>query len=282
MNLQEKVTEFFVTYGFQLLGAVLILIAGVLVANWVGRLVQGWLNRVQIEPPVRVLLTRLAKLLIILLALVLATAKAGVDIAPMVAGIGVIGVGIGLATQGVLSNLVAGLTIIFTKPFRVGQYIEVIGVQGQVRRIDLFTTRLLHVDQSEVVIPNRKIVGEVLHNYGSTRQLELRVGVAHGTDLRKCEALLFSVLRQNTRVLPQPAPVLSIDSFGDSQIVIAIKPWVAVDDYVAAQAELYKTVVEQFALNAIEIPVPHRAIRVLNGGSTPLAAAARTSGFASP
>jgi small conductance mechanosensitive channel len=164
----------------------------------------------------------------------------------------------------------------------VGQYIEVVGVQGQVKSIDLFTTRLLHTDRSEVVIPNRKIIGEILHNYGSTRQLDLKVGVAYGTDLGKCEAVLGDLLRQNRRVLPQPAPVLSIDSFGDSQIVLAIKPWVAVDDYIPAQAELYKAVVELFAANRIEMPYPQREIRMLNGGLVPVSTGARETGFAAP
>src|SRR5437764_11977397 len=94
---------------------------------------------------------------------------------PVIASIGVAGVGVGLATQGVLSNVVAGLTIIFTKPFRVGEYIEILGEHGQVTAIELFSTTLLHPDRSRVVIPNRRIVGDVLHNYGPVRQLDLSV-----------------------------------------------------------------------------------------------------------
>jgi small conductance mechanosensitive channel len=82
--------------------------------------------------------------------------------------------------QGILSNLMAGLTIIFTKPFRFGEYIEIAGVQGQVTSIELFTTTLLHADHSQVIVPNRKIVGEILHNYGHIRQLNLNVGVGSG------------------------------------------------------------------------------------------------------
>src|SRR5712692_9994091 len=93
-------------------------------------------------------------------------------------------------TQGVLSNLVAGLTIIFTKPFRVGEYVEMVGVQGQVEVIELFTTTLTHPDRSKVVIPNRKIVGEVLHNYGTIRQLDMSVGVAYDTNLPDAIAIL--------------------------------------------------------------------------------------------
>ena len=264
MQFEQKILDFLITYGFRLLGAAITLVVGVLLAGWVGRLLQGWLTRIKVEPPVRLLLSRVAKLIVIGLALVLAAANLGVDIMPLVAGIGVIGVGIGLATQGVLSNMCAGLLIIFTKPFRVGEYIEIIGVEGQVEMIDLFSTRLLHTDRSLVIIPNRKIVGEVLHNYGSTRQLNLTTGVAYATDLTRLESVVREVLQQNPRVLPKPAPLVSIDSFGDSEIVVSIKPWVAIPDYISAQAELYRALLEAFHTHDIEMPFPQREIRMLN------------------
>src|SRR5205085_7688080 len=118
-----------------------------------------------------------------LFALVLAVDKFGFQVAPLVAGIGVAGLGIGLAFQGVLSNIVAGLTIIVTKPFRIGEYIEVVGVHGDVVAIELSSTTLLHPDRSRVIIPNRKIVGEILHNFGTMRQVRLAVGVPRSVDL---------------------------------------------------------------------------------------------------
>src|SRR5262249_50854691 len=154
-------------------------IAGFFVARFVGNLLLRWLGRKELalEPPVQMLIVRIAKLFVILFALVMAAGTVGINISAMIAGIGVAGRGVRLAMQGVLWNVVAGMTIIFTKPFRVGEYIEILNVQGQVKTIELFSTTLLHPDHSRVVIPNRKIVGEVLHNYGSLRQLDLTVGV---------------------------------------------------------------------------------------------------------
>jgi len=106
-------------------------------------------------------------------------------------------VGVGLATQGVLSNVVAGLTIIFTKPFRVGEYIEMAGVHGQVVTIELFSTVLVHADRCRVVIPNRKIVGEILHNHGMIRQLDLSVGVGYQSNIKEVLALVREILKQN-------------------------------------------------------------------------------------
>src|SRR5205814_866110 len=166
-------------YAIQVIGAIIIICAGLLIARSVGRMMQRSLERKEMEPPVRMLLIRMMKLIILALTLVIASQNLGVKIMPLVAGLGVAGVGVGLAMQGVLGNLVAGLTIIFTKPYRVGDYIEIHGVHGQVDQIELFSTILTHTDRSKVIIPNRKIVGEILHNYGTIRQVDMNVGVAY-------------------------------------------------------------------------------------------------------
>src|SRR5579859_3392286 len=151
-ELRAEVTKFLTQYGFQIIGALIIMVIGAFVARWVGRVADGFFSKKQIEPPIRMLAVRVLRLLVFAMASVLALDKCGVPIAPMVAGIGVAGVGIGLALQHVLSNLVAGLTIIFTKPFRVGEYIEVTAESGQVSMVQLFSTTLIHNDQSRVVI----------------------------------------------------------------------------------------------------------------------------------
>src|SRR6185503_19287339 len=158
---QEKIIDYVVKNGPGLAGAFFILVIGIVVARVLGNLLVRWLDKRKMEPPVKMLLSRIARLLVVAFSLVIAAGTCGINIAPLVAGIGVAGVGLGLAMQGVLSNLVCGLLIIFTKPFRVGEYVEIIGCYGQVNTIDLFTTVLLHPDRSRVIIPNRKIVGEV-------------------------------------------------------------------------------------------------------------------------
>jgi small conductance mechanosensitive channel len=212
---------------------------------------------------VRLLSVRLVRLLVVVMAGVMALGKFGVEIAPLIAGIGVVGVGIGLAMQGVLSNVVAGLTIIFTKPYRVGEYIELLGVCGEVISIELFSTVLRHADQSLVTIPNRKVVGEILHNYGKTRQLNLDVDVAYSSDLAKALALVDGILKSNPRVLKEPAPVVGINALENSSINISVRPWVAVPDFEVAQLEVYKAVVDVFRQHHIEIPFPQQEVRLL-------------------
>ena len=183
LSAKELTTDLLIRYGFQILGALVILGAGLLLARYVGNLTGRWLERRSLEPPVRSLMVKMVRVVVLIFTLVVALDKFGFQMAPLVAGIGVAGLGVGIALQGVLGNLVAGLSIILTKPFRVGEWISIVGVYGQVSSIELFATTLLHPDQSRVIIPNRKIVGEILHNHGTIRQLELTVGVGYATDL---------------------------------------------------------------------------------------------------
>ncbi len=263
-DLIDKIVLYFIDHGLQVLIAIAIMAAGILVTRWVGNYLQRWLTTKALDPPVRTLAVRITKLLLIALVGIIALGQMGVQITPLIAGIGVLGVGLSLAMQGLLANIVAGLTIIFTKPFTVGEYIELLGVYGQVTDISLSSTTLLHLDNSHVVVPNRKIVGEVMHNYGKIRQLNLSVGIAYDADLDLALSMVNDILQLNSRVLKDPPPVVGIAALGDSAISLAIKPWVTVEDFIFAQAEIYQTVLERFRERRIEIPFPQREIRLLN------------------
>jgi len=263
MAVKDIVLDLAIRYGFQVLGALLILAAGALAARSIGRFVDQRLQR-QMEPPMRLLIVRALRIVVMLFAGVVALDKFGFQIAPLVAGIGVAGLGVGFALQGVLSNLVAGLTIIFTKPFRVGEYVELLSVRGDVSKIELFSTTLLHPDRSRVVIPNRRIVGEILHNHGSMRQLHLAVSIRHDADLAKAVAAVNDVVNGNARVLKDPAPVIGIAQVTESGIRIAIEPWVRIVDVGAAEAEMYRALVQELRARQIDLGLMRQEVRLVN------------------
>ena len=263
MSAKEITLDIVIRYGFQVLGALIILTAGVLLARWVGKLSDRWLESHVKEPPTRMLLVRAIRVSVIILTLLVALDKFGFQIAPLVAAVGVAGVGVGFAFQGVLGNIIAGLSIIFTKPFRVGEYIELLGVHGQVVTIELFSTTLIQLDQSRVVIPNRKVVGEVLHNFGTIRQLNLTVGVSYGANLDEVLKVVKEVVAGNPRVLKEPPPVVGVSELASSAVTLVIQPWVSVADVVPAKAELYQAIVERFRASNIEIPFPLQEVRLL-------------------
>lgn len=260
---KDTLVDLAIRFGPRLLTAVVILVIGLAVSRWLSGWIAGTLNRRDLEPPIRLLLTRLVWLACIALFLVLALQNLGVELLPLIAGLSVIGAGVALATQGVLSNLVAGLTIIFAKPFRVGEYIAIAGVEGVVETISLFNTTLGHVDRSRVIVPNRKIVGEILHNYGTIRQIEMTVGVAYDTDLAVVIALIREVLQGNARVLREPQAVVQPVQLGDSAVGIAVKPWVQVQDQGAASGEIYAAMLQALRSRGVVIPVPQREVRLI-------------------
>jgi small conductance mechanosensitive channel len=266
MPTMDLLTEYVIHYGFQILGAVLVFAVGAMVARWVGKLTQQWLEHHDMEPPIRMLLVKIIQVLIFVFTAMAALSQLGVQIAPLLAGIGVAGLGVGLALQGVLSNVIAGLSIIFTKPYRVGEHISLLGVQGDVLTIDLFTTTLIHPDRSRVVIPNKKIVGEILHNFSKIRQLHLAVTVAYSTNLSEALALIRSILVSNPGVLKDPGPAVGISQLGDSGITISVDPWVAVADFGRVQGELNQAFVERFRAAHIQIPYPQHEVRMLSTG----------------
>lgn len=261
---KQKLVDLSIEFGPKAFKAVLIVVVGLFVSRWIAGIVQRWIAKLELEPPVRQLLIRLVRLFVLLLFLLLAITNLGFELLPLVAGLGVAGAAIAFALQGVLGNLFAGLTIIFTKPFRVGEYVSIVGVEGRVESIELFTTKLSHPDLSRVVIPNRQIVGEILHNYGQIRQLDVVVGVAYNTDLNAALASVHDVLNKNSRVLKEPSPVVRVRMLANSSINIEVKPWVNVPDYGAAGGEVNKAIVEEFQARNISIPFPQREVRLLN------------------
>jgi small conductance mechanosensitive channel len=265
-SVRDRLIELAIEFGPRLLVAILILAAGFLAARWVSRPADRLFERMHVDVALRHLLTRIVYGLVLLVFVIMALQNLGVELLPLIAGLGLAGAGIALAMQGVLGNLVAGLTIIFTRPFNVGEYISILGEEGEVVDISLFSTVLTHPDRSRVVLPNRKIVGEILHNYGSIRQLDLQVGVAYGTSLDEALAIVREAVTANPRVLKDPSPLIGVAMLADSSVTIAVKPWVEVKDFGPAAAEINQALVDALRARDIRIALPQVEVRMLGQG----------------
>lgn len=261
---QETAVDLAIQFGPKVLVALLVMAAGFYVGRWVGRLADSMLVKIGLDEALRQLLVRIVRILVLGLFLIMALQNLGVELLPLLAGLGVAGAGIALAMQGVLGNLAAGLTIIFTRPFQVGEYISIAEEEGTVEEIRLFNTVLGHPDHSRIVIPNRKIVGEILHNFGSLRQLDVIVGVAYGTDIRQALAAIRDLLAEHPKILREPEPMIRVLALSDSSVHIAIRPWTTVDDYYDTSSEITQSVLETFRERGIRIPFPQREVRLLD------------------
>jgi small conductance mechanosensitive channel len=260
---QQTALDLAIQFGPKLVVALLILAAGYYVGRWVGRVTDSMLVKLGMDETLRQLLVRIVRILVLGLFAIMALQNLGVELLPLLAGLGVMGAGIALAMQGVLGNLAAGLTIIFTRPFKVGEYISIAEEEGTVEEIKLFNTVLSHPDHSRIVIPNRKIVGEILHNFGSLRQLDVVVGVAYDTDIRKALAAIQDLLAAHPKILRDPEPMIRVLSLADSSVTIAIRPWTTVDAFYDTSSEITEAVLETFRERGIHIPFPQREVRLL-------------------
>ena len=252
-----------IRFGPRLIAALVILTIGFFVGRAISRWIERGLLHLEMEPPARLLLVRIVRGLIMVVFLIMALQNLGVELLPLVAGLGIAGAGIALAMQGLLGNVFAGLSIIFTKPFRVGEYISIAGEEGRVETITLFSTTLSHPDRSIVVIPNRKIAGEILHNYGKIRQVVVSVGVAYDADLNHVLRTIDEIVSGNERVLRDPQPVIGAALLADSTVQVTVRPWVEVEHFGAVALEINKAIVERFRERKIEIPPPRRELRLL-------------------
>ena len=276
-QIRSAAVEMGMRFGPKLLTAIVIIVAGYAAGRWAARATGRAIARLHLDAPLRLLIERAVRLVVLALFVIMALQNLGVELLPLVAGLGVAGAGIALAMQGVLGNVAAGLTILFTRPFRVGEYISIVSEEGEVLDISLFSTVLGHTDRSKIVIPNRKIVGEILHNYGNIRMLELEVGIAYEADVGAALRTVDEVLRANAQVLPDPAPCVIVGRLGESSVRLSATPWVKVADYWSAIGELNRSIVEAFRARRIAIPLPQHEIRMIGGG--PGARAATAEGY---
>jgi len=262
-QIRASALDMAVRFGPKVLVAVLIMGVGYMAARWFGRMLDRLLRRLNLEAPVRSLLCRIAQIFVLGIFAIMALQNLGIELLPLIAGLGVAGAGVALAMQGLLGNLVAGLSIIFTRPFHVGDYISIAEEEGEVLDISLFSTTLGHTDLSRVVIPNRKIVGEILHNYGQIRRLDIALGISYANDAEAALALVSEVLAANPKILKDPVPGLGVLRLNESGMTIGVRPWVKVPDYEAAISEINKTILDVFAARGIALALPRYEVRML-------------------
>lgn len=255
--------EFIVNYGFQLLGAVIILIIGWYIAKWTGNLVLKFCDRISLDVTLAKFFANLAKTLVLVFVVIIALGKFGITIAPFIAALGAIAFGGTLALQGPLSNYGAGLTIIITRPFVVGDTIKIQGVTGLVEEIKLAYTQLTNEDDELITIPNKQIVGEIIHNSFANMIVEGQVTISYKDDPEEAVAIILDILNSSDQVPDLPAPLAGIDNFGDSGIVIGIRYWLPTKDYYKNLYSINMEIYNKLQQAGITIPYPVQDINIV-------------------
>ncbi len=258
----DWIIEMAVKYSFQVLAGIIILFTGWMVARYVARLLQRFLLGKGVDVTVAKFIVMVAKLIVMVLAFLLALGKFGVEIAPLIAGLSVIGFGTSFALQGTLSNYVAGASLVFIKPFKVGDIIEVAGELGEVQDMTLPRTILKTVDGVTIFIPNKHIIGEIVQNYSELKRLDIKVGVSYKADLTKAIDVVRKVIAKDERVHNREKPNLGISEFADSSVNIHARLRVKQADYYDTMFSLNKAIFDGFKASGVEIPFPQRDVHL--------------------
>ena len=262
-TLYNTLTEFAVTYSFQILGAIFIVAIGAWIAAKVGRFVENLMVGRDIDVTLSRFTGATCKTVVLVLIFIIALGQIGISVTPVVAAIGALGLGAGLAIQGMLSNYAAGFTIILTRPFVVNDTIKVQGVAGLVAEVHLGYTILLDEDNVRIQIPNRLIVGEILHNSASNILVELSIGVAYHSDTDQVIEVIRNAVVGLDDLESGRAPLVGIDSFGDSSIIVGIRFWAPTDKHYQVKYQANKAIHDALKAASVEIPFPQREVRML-------------------
>lgn len=263
-KLMDMVIEFCVTYSFQVLGGIIVLAVGWIIAKFTARFLQGLLEKHNMDVTVSKFILSIVKILIMAFAALIALGKFGITIAPFIAGLSVVGFGTSFALQGPLSNYAAGITLVFTKPFKVGEIIEVANVMGEVQDMTLARTLVKTVDGTLIVIPNKHIIGEVIHNFSNYKRLDITVGVSYDSDIDKAIAVVKDIVTKEKRVSKSPPPKIGISEFADSSINIYSRLWCKQSDYWDVMFDVNKKIHDEFEKAKVTIPFPQRDVHIYN------------------
>ncbi|MCR4337633.1 MAG: mechanosensitive ion channel [Candidatus Omnitrophica bacterium] len=261
-HLVEVASEFIVKYSLQAIGGIIVLILGWVVASYMANWVANVIKKKHVDVTVAKFLIGGTKLLIMSFAGIVALSKFGIEIAPLIAGISVAGIGLSFALQGPLSNFASGATLIFTKPFKVGDLIEVVGVAGEVTDMKLSRTDLKTLDGNSIVIPNKHIIGEIVHNSSYFKRIDLKVGVSYSSDIPAVIDLVTQVVKNDPRISTEREPKVGISEFADSSIEIYARAWCKQNEYWDLLFSLNQKVWAEFKSRGIQIPFPQRDVHV--------------------
>jgi small conductance mechanosensitive channel len=258
------IAEYLVKYGFQVLGGLLIFFVGYKLADWAARLFIEYSQKRNMDVTLAKFIAGIIRITVLIFASLAAVEKFGITISPLIAAAGALIFGASFAVQAPLSNYAAGLMIILTRPFVVGNTISVQNVSGVVHEVKLPCTVLVTEDGDMITIPNKEIVGQILYNSAEYKVVEKTVGISYDDDPEAAIRVIQDAFKKVSRVAQKPAPQIGIEAFGDSSINIAMRYWVPTKEYYHTLYEANLAIYKALKTAKITIPYPQREVRLLN------------------
>ena len=262
----QEVMTVMSTYGLDVIGAIIILVVGWWLAGRISALVRKALSRSKhVDATLEGFFASLVRYAIIIFTIIAVLNQFGVQTTSFIAVLGAAGLAIGLALQGTLSNIAAGVMLLIFRPFQVGDFIDGGGVTGTVKSISLFITEMATPDNVKIIVPNADLWGTAIKNFSANpkRRVDFVFGIGYGDDINKATKEILAIVGKDERVDAEPAPMCVVGNLGDSSVDLTVRVWCNAADYWGIKFDNTKAVKERFDKVGISIPFPQRDVHMI-------------------
>lgn len=266
-NMQDiDFTEIVMTYGLNLVWAILTLIVGLWIVKFISRGVRKGLNKGETEETLKSFLTSIITILLKVMVYITALGMLGVEMTSFIAILGAAGLAVGLALSGALQNFAGGVMILLFKPFKAGHFIDAQGHMGTVKEIQIFSTILKTPDNKTILIPNGKLANDSMTNFSveEKRRVDWTFGIGYGDDIDKAYEVINRLLSEDDRILDDPKPFLALKELNDSSVDITVRVWVNAGDFWPVYFRMNEEVYKTFEDEGLSIPFPQRDVHIHN------------------
>jgi small conductance mechanosensitive channel len=259
-QLKQYITEF----GVHIISAILILVIGFWVSKRLTKILKKVLTKRNVDLTLAGFLTSALKFILYLFVIIAAVSRLGIETTSFIAALGAAGLAIGLALQGSLSNVAAGVMLIIFRQIKVGQFVESGGVSGTVEKVGIFNTMLVSVDNKVIYIPNSKLINDNIINYSEKdkRRIDLVITISYKDDIEKAKQIINSLLDAEPQILKEPAAIVAVGELVDNGVQLVVRPWVNTSNFLEEKFKLIESIKKRFDEENITFPFQQRVVHL--------------------
>jgi len=265
-NYTDKAVGFLMVYGPKLLLAIVTLIIGLWIIKLFVKALGKTMDRSKTDESLQRFLLSLTRIFLKIMLVISVASMIGIKMTSFIAILGAAGLAVGFALQGSLANFAGGVLIILFKPYKIGDFVETAGYKGTVKEIQIFNTVIKTPDNKTIIIPNGALSNASITNYSTenTRRVDMVFGIGYSDDIKKAKEIFEELLKNDKRVLSEPAPMIVVSELGDSSVNFAVRPWCNSADYWDIYFDMHENVKFEFDKQGISIPFPQQDVHLYN------------------
>jgi len=263
-DILPQLKQYVTVFGVHIISAILILVIGFWISKRLTKILKKVLTKRNVDLTLAGFLTSALKFILYLFVIIAAVSRLGIETTSFIAALGAAGLAIGLALQGSLSNVAAGVMLIIFRQIKVGQFVESGGVSGTVEKVGIFNTMLATVDNKVIYIPNSRLINDNIINYSekTTRRIDLVFSISYKDEIDKAKNIIFKILESDIKILKEPAPTVVVGQLSNNSVDLFVRPWVNTPDVFEVRFRITEQIKKKFDAENITIPFPQSDVYV--------------------